>query len=74
VNGKVLDYGMRNIVGVQINAIDYEAAVARISAAAEKHERLTVSALAIHGVMRGELDPSHQFRTLAGAGTAVWTR
>jgi exopolysaccharide biosynthesis WecB/TagA/CpsF family protein len=58
----VLDYGKRNILGVQISAIDYEGAVARVTSAAEERERLTVSALAVHGVMSGVLDPSHQFR------------
>jgi N-acetylglucosaminyldiphosphoundecaprenol N-acetyl-beta-D-mannosaminyltransferase len=58
----VLHFGKRNILGVQVSAIDYEAAVARIIAAAEKRERLTVSALAVHGVMTGVLDSAHQFR------------
>ena len=38
----MLDLGKRNVLGVQINAVDYEAAVARITEAAEKRERLTV--------------------------------
>ena len=54
--------GKRNILGVQVSAIDYEAAVETIMAAAEKRERLTVSALAVHGVMTGVLDPAHQLR------------
>jgi UDP-N-acetyl-D-mannosaminuronic acid transferase (WecB/TagA/CpsF family) len=58
----VLDLGKSNILGVQIRAIDYEAAVQRVIAAAERHERLTVSALAVQGVMTGVLDPAHQFR------------
>jgi len=58
----VLDYGKHNILGVEISAIDYEAAVAGVIAAAENRERLTVSALAVHGVMTGALDPAHQFR------------
>jgi N-acetylglucosaminyldiphosphoundecaprenol N-acetyl-beta-D-mannosaminyltransferase len=58
----VLHFGKRNILGVQVSAIDYEAAVARIVAAAAKRERLTVSALAVHGVMTGVLDSAHQFR------------
>jgi N-acetylglucosaminyldiphosphoundecaprenol N-acetyl-beta-D-mannosaminyltransferase len=58
----VLDFGPRNILGIQINAVDYEAAVGRIIAAAMKGERLTVSALAVHGVMTGVGDPAHQFR------------
>jgi exopolysaccharide biosynthesis WecB/TagA/CpsF family protein len=58
----VLLLGKRNILGVQISAIDYEAAVETIIAAAEDHQRLTVSALAVHGVMTGVLDPVHQLR------------
>jgi N-acetylglucosaminyldiphosphoundecaprenol N-acetyl-beta-D-mannosaminyltransferase len=58
----VLDLGKRNVLGVQISAIDYEAAVAKIVKAAERRERLTVSALAVHGVMTGVLDPVHQVR------------
>jgi N-acetylglucosaminyldiphosphoundecaprenol N-acetyl-beta-D-mannosaminyltransferase len=58
----VLHLGKRNILGVQISVIDYEAAVARIITAAKQRERLTVSALAVHGVMSGVLDPAHRFR------------
>ncbi len=58
----MLHLGKRNILGVQVSAIDYEAAVARIMAAAQNRERLTVSALAVHGVMTGVLDPAQQFR------------
>jgi N-acetylglucosaminyldiphosphoundecaprenol N-acetyl-beta-D-mannosaminyltransferase len=58
----VLDLGKRNILGVQVSAIDCDAAVSRIMAAADQRERLTVSALAVHGVMTGVLDPAHQFR------------
>jgi exopolysaccharide biosynthesis WecB/TagA/CpsF family protein len=54
--------GKRNILGVQIDAVDYEIAVARIIAAAETRERLTVSALAVHGVMTGVLDRAQRFR------------
>lgn len=58
----MLDLGKRNVLGVQINAVDYEAAVARITEAAQKRERLTVSALAVHGVMTGVLDRVHRVR------------
>lgn len=58
----MLDLGKWNILGVQISAIDYEAAVRRILTAAERHQRLTVSALAVHGVMTGVLDSTHRFR------------
>ncbi len=58
----VLDFGTRNILGIQIHAVDYEAAVDRIIAAATNGQRLTVSALAVHGVMTGVVDQEHQFR------------
>jgi N-acetylglucosaminyldiphosphoundecaprenol N-acetyl-beta-D-mannosaminyltransferase len=58
----VLDYGKHNILGVQVNAIDYDSAVARILGAARERHRLTVSALAVHGIMTGALDPTHQYR------------
>jgi N-acetylglucosaminyldiphosphoundecaprenol N-acetyl-beta-D-mannosaminyltransferase len=57
-----VDLGKRNILGVEISAIDYEAAVAKIIDAAERRERLTVSALAVHGVMTGVRDPVHRVR------------
>ncbi len=58
----MLDCGRYDVLGVQVNAVDYDAVVAKIIAAAEKRERLTVSALAVHGVMTGVLDRAHQFR------------
>jgi N-acetylglucosaminyldiphosphoundecaprenol N-acetyl-beta-D-mannosaminyltransferase len=58
----VVDQGKWNVLGVRISAVDYDAAVQRIIAAAERRERLTVSALAVHGVMTGVLDPAQQFR------------
>ncbi len=58
----MLDLGKRNILGIEISAIDYQAAVAKIIDAAERRERLTVSAVAVHGVMTGVRDPVHQVR------------
>src|SRR5215467_10582481 len=45
-----------------VNAIDYEAAVERIIAAAKQKQRMSVSALAVHGVMTGVLDDTHRYR------------
>jgi N-acetylglucosaminyldiphosphoundecaprenol N-acetyl-beta-D-mannosaminyltransferase len=56
------DSGKRNVLGVQVDAIDYEAAVARILAAAEERQGFSVSALAVHGVMTGVLDATHRYR------------
>jgi exopolysaccharide biosynthesis WecB/TagA/CpsF family protein len=58
----VIDQGKKNILGVQVNAVDYEAAVATIITAAHRRSRLAVSALAVHGVMTGVLDSIHRYR------------
>lgn len=58
----MIDFGKKNVLGVQINAVDYEAAVSKIMIAAKERQPLTVSALAVHGVMTGVLDPIHRFR------------
>lgn len=58
----MIDQGKQNILGIQINAIDYEATVERVIAAAQAKEPLAVSALAVHGVMTGVLDPEQAYR------------
>jgi len=58
----VIDLGKMNVLGVRINAVDYEAAVATISEAAQAGRPCAVSALAVHGVMCGVLDDVHRHR------------
>lgn len=58
----MIDRGRHNILGVQIDAVDYEAAVGRIVEAARAGQPCSVSALAVHGVMTGVLDPKHRHR------------
>ena len=58
----MLDRGKKNLLGVCIDAVDYDAAVAKIIAAAHEQRPLAVSALAVHGVMTGVLDPVHGYR------------
>lgn len=58
----MIDLGKRNVVGVNVNAIDYEGAVERIATAAKEGRTLGVSALAVHGVMTGVLDSEHRHR------------
>jgi exopolysaccharide biosynthesis WecB/TagA/CpsF family protein len=58
----MIDRGKHNVLGVLIDAVDYEGALARILAAVERREPLGVSALAVHGVMTGVLDAVHRFR------------
>jgi exopolysaccharide biosynthesis WecB/TagA/CpsF family protein len=58
----MIDLGKRNILGIGVDAIDYEGAVQRIARAANCGEPLTVSALAVHGVMTGVLETAHRYR------------
>lgn len=51
-----------NILGIRIAAVDYESAVEAIVEAARARRAMSVSALAVHGVMTGALDPTHRFR------------
>jgi len=47
---------------VRIDAVDYDAAIERIAAAARERRPLAASALAVHGVMTGVLDSAHRYR------------
>lgn len=58
----MIDHGKKNIIGVRINAVDYEAATAELIAAAKAETKFTMTALAVHGVMTGALDPVHRYR------------
>jgi N-acetylglucosaminyldiphosphoundecaprenol N-acetyl-beta-D-mannosaminyltransferase len=58
----VINRGKHSILGINIHAIDYEFAVSKIVVAAEKRIPYAVSALAVHGVMTGFLDPIHARR------------
>ncbi len=51
-----------SILGIRVSATTYERAVAQIIAAAESGARLSVTALAVHGLMTGVLDPQFRFR------------
>ena len=51
-----------DIIGVGVSAMDYDGACAVIIAAAQKREALTVTALAVHGVMTGALSSEHCWR------------
>ncbi len=57
-----IDAGKQNVLGVQVDAVDYEAAVNKIITAACQQKAMSVSALAVHGVMTGVLDETHRYR------------
>src|SRR3954466_8511009 len=54
--------GKRNVLGVLVDAVDYESATAQIIGAAQERKHYAVTALAVHGVMTGVLDPAHNAR------------
>lgn len=58
----MIDHGKKNLLGVAINAIDYDYAVARILSDAKAGRRCATTALAVHGVITGALDRVHRYR------------
>jgi exopolysaccharide biosynthesis WecB/TagA/CpsF family protein len=58
----MIDVGKRNVLGVRVDALDYDAAVARVVEAAQKREPYACTALAVHGLMTGVLDREQQYR------------
>jgi N-acetylglucosaminyldiphosphoundecaprenol N-acetyl-beta-D-mannosaminyltransferase len=59
---RMFNHGKRNILGILIDAADYEGAVESIILAAKEKRETAVSALAVHGVMTGVLNSEHKFR------------
>ena len=58
----MISRGKRNVLGVSVDVIDYESAVEQIVEAAKAKRPYAVTALAVHGVMTGALDPEQRFR------------
>ncbi|MGD1921041.1 MAG: WecB/TagA/CpsF family glycosyltransferase [Pleurocapsa sp.] len=58
----MINEGKHSILGININAVDYESAVDKITTAAKEKKACSVSALAVHGVMTGFLDRVHARR------------
>lgn len=56
------DLGKHNVLGVLVDAVDYEAATEKIMVAARDRRPLAVSALAVHGVMTGVKDAAQRYR------------
>lgn len=54
--------GKKNLLGVLVDSIDYDAAVVRIIDAAEHRRSFSGSCLAVHGVMTGVRDRQHRYR------------
>ncbi|MFY1653326.1 WecB/TagA/CpsF family glycosyltransferase [Solwaraspora sp. WMMB762] len=58
----MIDQGKRNLLGVLVDSVDYEAATERVIDAARERRPLALTALAVHGVMTGVHDPAHNAR------------
>ena len=58
----MIDSGKHNVLGIGVNAIDYEAAVQQIIAAGKSRQSMSVTALAVHGIMTGVGDREHRYR------------
>ena len=58
----MIDHGKRNVLGIMVDAVDYEAAAEKILAAARRRRSFAASALAVHGVMTGVQDPEQGYR------------
>jgi exopolysaccharide biosynthesis WecB/TagA/CpsF family protein len=58
----MINAGKHNVVGVQIHAVDYDAAVEKIIRAARDNKPLAVAAVSVHGVMTSVLDSTHRYR------------
>jgi N-acetylglucosaminyldiphosphoundecaprenol N-acetyl-beta-D-mannosaminyltransferase len=54
--------GKRNVIGILIDAVDYEAAVEFVVRAAQEKRGAAISPLAVHGLMMGVLDCEQKFR------------
>ncbi len=58
----MIDHGKKNVLGVAISALDYECAVDRIISDAKAGRRCATTALAVHGLITGALEPAHRHR------------
>lgn len=58
----MIEKGKHSILGIYVDAINCEAAVEKVISTAKKRKSMTVSALAVHGVMTGVLDAVHRYR------------
>lgn len=52
----------KNVLGILVDAVDYDTSVERIISAARRQQGMAVSALAVHGVMTGVLEATQRYR------------
>ena len=54
--------GKHNVLGILIDAVDYDAATEFVFLAAREKRDCAISALAVHGLMSGAVNREHKFR------------
>lgn len=57
-----LDAGKQDLLGVLVDALDYDAAIGKVLAAVRERRPFALTALAVHGVMTGVNDAGHRAR------------
>ena len=58
----MINLGKKGVLGVNVDVTDYESAVERTAEAAKEERPFIVTALPVHGIMTGALDPVHRYR------------
>jgi exopolysaccharide biosynthesis WecB/TagA/CpsF family protein len=58
----LINAGKRSVLGVHVDVTDYESVVERTVDAARRRAPFVVTALPVHGIMTGALDPEHRYR------------
>jgi exopolysaccharide biosynthesis WecB/TagA/CpsF family protein len=58
----MINKGKKSVLGVHVDVTDYESAVERTADAARRRIPFAVTALPVHGIMTGALDPDHRYR------------
>jgi len=58
----VIRLGKRNVLGIQVDVIDYEGAVELILEAARNGKPLSATAIAVHGLMLGVVGKEQRYR------------
>jgi N-acetylglucosaminyldiphosphoundecaprenol N-acetyl-beta-D-mannosaminyltransferase len=58
----MINGGRKNVLGVLVDAIDYEGVIQHVARAVRERQSVSISALAVHGIMTGVLDKEHKHR------------
>lgn len=58
----MIDLGKHNVLGIQVNAVDYECAVEQIVQAALDRRPFPVACAPVHSVVEAHLHPEHRYR------------